>query len=302
MPVNRHASALFLALAASAWAPSALAQATPFLFDRVVYQDDKDGALRNPEGVACNDQGDFVVADTGNGRLVRYRYVAGTLSGGAEMKPAGVLAPRRLQFDSKGNLAVLDSKARKIFRVDRQGAVTGAIELKSGTTALSALPVAFKLDAADNAYVVDAVGGRVVVFDPAGAVTRQIELPRGTAAVTDVHVDAAGTVYLVDGAQAAIWTAEKGATAFKPLTQGMKDKMSFPVYLTGSKGKLHLVDQNGHGIVTLGVDGSFQGRQLAIGWSDGFVYYPAQLCMNASGEAYLADRGNNRVQIFATTR
>jgi hypothetical protein len=78
--------------------------------------------------------------------------------------------------------------------------------------------------------------------------------------------------------------------------------MNFPTYLTGGKGKFFLVDQNGNGIVVLGADGSFQGRQLAIGWGDGFLYYPAQLCINAGGDAFIADRSNNRVQIFNTTR
>ena len=78
--------------------------------------------------------------------------------------------------------------------------------------------------------------------------------------------------------------------------------MNFPVYMTGSKGRFFLVDQNGNGIVVLGADGAFQGRQLAIGWSDGYLYYPAQLCINGAGTAFIADRGNNRVQVFDTTR
>ena len=63
-----------------------------------------------------------------------------------------------------------------------------------------------------------------------------------------------------------------------------------------------MVDQYGNGIVVLGADGSFQGRQLAIGWGDGVLYYPGQLCINARGEAFIADRSNNRVQIFNTSR
>jgi streptogramin lyase len=299
--VNRNAFALAFALAA-AWAPSVLAETTPFQFDRAIYRDEKEGALKSPEGVACNDIGDLVVADSGNGRLVRYRYVGGTVSGGTELKPAGVAYPRRVQFDSKGNLYVLDSKARKVFKIDPKGAVVGTLEVKAGASALSTLPVAFKVDGADNVYVVDAVGARVVVFDPGGSITRQLELPKGVASIGDVHVDVAGTVFIVDGSQAAIWAAEKGATAFKPFAQGMKDKMNFPVYLTGSKGKLYVVDQNGHGIVVLGADGTYQGRQLSIGWSDGFIYYPSQLCMTTNGDAFLADRGNDRVQIFTTAR
>jgi DNA-binding beta-propeller fold protein YncE len=115
-------------------------------------------------------------------------------------------------------------------------------------------------------------------------------------------VDAAGNVYVVDGSQAAVWIADKAASSFKPFAASMKDKMNFPVYMTGSKGRLFIVDQNGNGIVVLGADGSYQGRQLAIGWSDGYLYYPAQLCINGQGTAFIADRGNNRVQIFDTAR
>jgi DNA-binding beta-propeller fold protein YncE len=303
MPVNRTAIALAsTVLALAAGASPARAEAPPFTFDRVVLQDEKEVALKAPEGVACDDAGNFVVADSGNGRLVSYRYVAGSLSSGKEIRPAGLAYPRRIQLDSKGNLLVLDARDRKIHRIDPAGSVLGKIELRSGGTALVTLPVAFKLDAADNLYVVDAVAARVVVLDPGGTVIRQLELPKGTSAVTDVHVDSAGTVYVIDGAQAAIWSAEKGATAFKPFTPSMRDRMNFPVYLTGSRGRFYVVDQNGNGIVVLGADGSFQGRQLAIGWGDGFLYYPAQMCMNASGDVFIADRGNNRVQIFNTSR
>jgi streptogramin lyase len=189
-----------------------------------------------------------------------------------------------------------------VFRVDPKGAVLGTLELKAGASALNALPVAFKVDGADNVWVVDAVGARVVAFDPAGKVTRPIDLPKGTAAITDLHVDVGGSVYVLDGSQAAIWVAEKGAQAFKPFMASMKDKMSFPVYLTGAKGRLYVVDQNGNGVVVLGADGSYQGRQLGIGWGDGFVYYPAQMCVNGLGDVFVADRGNHRVQIFSTGR
>ena len=299
--MNRSVRASLL-LAALALAPAARAQTTAFVFDRVVLKDEKEVAAQDPEGVACDDAGNLVVADTGNGRLVLYRYVGGMMSEGKELKPAGVTHPRRLQLDSKGNILVLDGKARKVLKVDTTGAALGSYDIKPGATALQALPVAFKVDAADNVYVVDAVGARVVVFDPTGKITRQVELPKGAMTLTDVHVDGAGTIYVVDGAQAAIWSADKGAQAFKPFTQGMKDKMNFPGYMTGSKGRLFLVDQNGNGIVVLGADGAFQGRQLAIGWSDGYLYYPAQLCINGAGTAFIADRSNNRVQVFNTNR
>jgi hypothetical protein len=56
------------------------------------------------------------------------------------------------------------------------------------------------------------------------------------------------------------------------------------------------------GVVVLGNDGSYQGRQLTLGWSEGSVYYPSQLCVNEKGIAAIADRGNHRVQVFTTVQ
>jgi DNA-binding beta-propeller fold protein YncE len=302
IPVNRSSITNWIAgLALAVVATITRADAVPFAFDRAIYADEKEVAFSVPEGVACNDAGDVVVADTGNGRLVTFRYTGGALTGGKPVKVAGLVYPVRIQFDSKGNLLVLDRKSRKILRVDRQGALLGTLEIKGGASILNALPVAFKLDGADNVHVIDGVGRRLLVLDPAGAVTRQVDLPKGQG-FTDVHVDLAGTIYVVDGSDAVVWALEKGAQAFKALTPSMKDRMSFPVYITGSRGKLFLVDQFGNGIVVLGQDGAFQGRQLAIGWGEGLLYYPAQLCLNAQGEAFVADRSNNRVQIFNTAK
>jgi hypothetical protein len=45
-------------------------------------------------------------------------------------------------------------------------------------------------------------------------------------------------------------------------------------------------------------DGSFLGKQLATGWTEGLLYYPAQARINERGELFVADRENSRVQVF----
>jgi hypothetical protein len=62
------------------------------------------------------------------------------------------------------------------------------------------------------------------------------------------------------------------------------------------------VDENGAGIVILGQDGSFLGRQLTMGWNEGLLYYPSQMCINDKDEAFIADTGNSRVQVFSIVR
>lgn len=264
-----------------------------------VYADPKGAAFKAPEGVGCS-AGAMVIADTGNGRLLSYEWKDGVLNGGTEIKAVQLPYPVRVQIDSKGNVFVLDRKAKRIARLDGKGVFQGWVDAKGVT---GVVPGAFKLDAADNVWLLDLAGNSVLELDASGTVTKKLDLPRGKALFNDIAVDAAGTVYALDAADAMIWSVSKAGNELKPLSKSLKDVMSFPAYVTtDGKGTLFVVDQNGNGLVLLGLDGSYLGRRLAIGWSEGTVYYPAQICVTAAGEMVLADRGNNRVQLFSVTR
>jgi hypothetical protein len=269
---------------------------------RAIYVDAKEGPLKRPEGVACAAQGEttqVVVADTGNRRLVRYTVARDATVGAAvETKLEQLPTPVRVQLDSKGNALVLDGKTRRLVRVGVGGEFRGFLEVKGATAPAEVRVGSFKVDAADNAYVLDVTTPRVLVLDPSGSVTRQVALPAG-ALFSDVAVDGAGTIYALDSKEAALWVADAAATAFKRLTPSLEAYMSFPTYLAIERALLLVVDQNGGGVVQIGVDGSYQGRALAFGTSEGLVSYPSQLCVTSAGETFVADRSNNRVQLFA---
>lgn len=262
--------------------------------------DDKDGPLRAPEGVACTDKGVIVVADTGNGRLLTYTWRDGRLSGGTPIKLAEAPAPVRVQIDAQGNVLALDRRTRRIVRVDVAGRFAGVAEPK-GARGPAVSPLAFRVDAAGGLYVLDAAAHRVVVASPDGRVTREIPLPAGPPTIVDVAVDAAGRILLLDPAGAQLWAAEKGAEAFKPLGAPLKDRLLFGAYLAERGGRFLVVDQHAHALVALGGDGSYQGRELEMGWTDGKLYYPAQACA-VDGLVVVADRNNNRVQLFSEAR
>jgi streptogramin lyase len=292
---------LLLSLALGLLPAAARGQTVVFTHEGTIYAG-PEGPLKAPEGVACTDKGHVVVADTGNQRLVLYTFRDGQLGAGTEVKLPQATAPHRVQLDPKGNVLVLDWKTRKVVRVAADGSFGGVVQPKGIEDAAAVVTASFKVDPGGNVYLLDGRGRRVLVLDPAGTVLSQVALPKESGVVTDIAVGAGGTLYAVDAVKAVVWTAEKGAQTFKPLSASLKDRMSFPSYITVGKGKLYLVDQNGNGIVVLGIDGSYQGRQLSIGWNDGLVNYPAQLCVTDSGLAFLADRFNNRVQAFTTGR
>jgi sugar lactone lactonase YvrE len=300
--VTTHRNSLaILALAALAAAPSA-ARPAGLKHEVSIYQDDKESPLKAPEGVACGDKGAIVVADTGNGRLLTYTYRDGKLVAGPPVKLPEVTYPVRVQIDGKGNVLVLDGKTRRVVRVDAAGKFEGAVEWRGVVGAAAVAPVAFRVDAAGNLTVLDVSARRVLVAEGSGKVVREIPLPRGGEEFTDVAVDSAGRVFAVDAVASRLWAAEKGGKEFKPVGASLKDRLSFPVYLVEDRARLYLVDQHGNGIVLMGPDGTFQGRELEMGWADGRVYYPAQMCFTDEGLAVVADRNNNRVQLFSGAR
>jgi hypothetical protein len=293
-------SAAILLAAAVAAAPGTARPAGLMPLLNITF-DDKEEPLLAPEGVACSGQGAIVVADTGNGRLLLYRLRDGRLTGGAPVRLAEVTSPARVQIDGRGDVLVLDRRTRRIVRVDAAGKFAGVVELK-GAAGAAVVPLAFRVGAAGELYVLDVAGRRVLVAGPEGRVRRELPLPRGLEEFVDLAVDQAGRLLALDAVGARLWVAERDATTFKPLSVSLKDRVAFPVYLLEDRGRLSLVDQHGHGLVQLGADGGFQGRDLEMGWAPGKLYYPAQACSNGEGLVVIADRGNNRVQVFTDSR
>lgn len=269
-----------------------------------VYTDNKGAVLKQPEGVACNDSSLVVVADTANGRLIRYNFQENrTIQGGEEIRIPELVYPVHVQLNSKGEIYALDGKLRKIARIGPDGAFRGYVTPTGVPEPSAFLPVSFAVDKADNLYLLDVQGQRVLVLDPEGKYVDQVAFPKQYGFFLDVAVDARGTVYLLDSVAAMVYSAVKNAKEFSPLSKELKDDMHFPSNLAvDANGTFYLVDQNGGGVSIVGPDGAFKGRQLAPGRREGFLDYPAQICITLKGDAFLADRGNNRLQVFSLVK
>jgi len=255
--------------------------------------------MKQPEGVACNDKNLLIVGDTGNGRLLQFTYQDKSLKGGKEIKVSQLTSPIRLQLNSKGEIFALDGKQRRIVRLSPNGEYKGHIGPEGIPPPTSFVPRSFKIDSRDFLYILDVFGARVIVVAPDGKYEKHIDFPKDYGFFSDVQVDIKGNIFLIDSVRNTLFSSSRDGKGFSSLTKNLKEYLSFPNYLTtDSGGNLYLVDENGAGIVILRMDGTFLGRQLNMGWTEGLLYYPSQMCVNAKGEAFIADRGNSRVQIF----
>jgi sugar lactone lactonase YvrE len=265
-----------------------------------IYVDGKGAGIRQPEGVACRGNA-LVVADTGNGRLLRYTLAGESWTPGGEIVLPQLPSPIRVDVNSKGEIFALDGQSRKIARVAASGEFLGYVA-PIGEVQGAIVPRSFRIDRDDNLYLLDVLSARVLVMDPSGKILREIPFPKEYGFFSDLAVDPGGSILLLDSVRKRVFRVAKNSPGIAPLTESLKEEAYFPVAIvTDKQGTIYLVDQNGSGVVILGQDGSFRGRRLSMGWKEGFLRYPAQMCITENGAAFIADRGNNRVDGFLIT-
>ena len=279
------------------------AETVKFRHLQSIYFDEKQGGLKQPEGVACSEKGLLIVGDTGNDRLLRYSYNDRSLKAGAEIKVQQLSNPIRLQMNSKGEIFALDGKKRRILRLNPDGTFKGYVDAEGIPSPSTFVPRSFKIDRNNNIYVLDIFSARVLALNSEGKYQKQIPFPKDYGFFSDLAVDSKGTLLLIDCVKAMVFSAPKDSNTFSPLTKDLREYLNFPTSITtDNRGTVYVVDQNGSGIVILGQDGSFQGRQLNMGWNEGLLYFPSQMCINDNGEVFIADRDNSRVQIFSLVK
>lgn len=263
-----------------------------------IYVDGNGGGLRRPEGVACGADF-FVVADTGNSRLLRYGYGDGVAMAEAEF-PLQRAAPTVVQVNSKGDVYFLDTLKQSVEILSATGEKLGEVKPRGLPSKTKIVPKSFKIDRGDDIYVLDIFSERVLVLDPEGGYRRHIRFPEDHGFFADLAVDPLGAVLLLDGTKAVIYTADPKAEVFSPLGESLKEYMNYPTSLaTDDSGTLYLLDQFGSGLAVVSRDGSFMGRPLGMGWTESRLFYPSQVCIGPDGILAIADRSNSRVQIFS---
>lgn len=265
-----------------------------------VYTDDKGIPIIQPEGVTCDNKSILFVADTGNSRLLRYTFKDEVIEAGAvEIKADQLRYPSKMKQNSKGEIYVLDGKQRTIIRLTPDGEFKNYLAPTGLPFPSSYVTRNFTIDMKDDIYILDIFSQRVLVLDSEGNYLRQIPFPEEYGFFSDIAVDSRGRVLLIDSVNAMIYAAAKDSASFSPLTESLREYMRFPTSLTtDNRGRIYLVDRNGGSIIILGQDGSFLRRQSGLGFKEGRLNYPSQMCINNKGEAFIADTNNSRVQIF----
>ncbi len=264
--------------------------------------DEKGSGLKQPQGVASDGTSLLVVADTGNRRLLRYTIAGDRVTPAGEVRLNEIPYPIKVQVGLKGEILALDGKSRRIARISPTGEFKGYVQLSGDGPAGASVPRSFAIDREGSLFVLDIFQARVIVLSPEGRPQRQIVFPRDAGFLSDLAVDGAGTVFAIDSVGRRVYAAKRTDALLAPLTGAMKEDLAFPTAIAvDGQGRIYIADQNEGGIVILGADGSFRGRQSGMGWKEGQLREPTGVCAGIAGTIFVADRDNNRVQLFAVT-
>jgi hypothetical protein len=285
-------------IAAAAWPASpALAEGVKLRPGNGIFVDANGGPLVRPEGVACSPT-EIGAADTGNARFVVYTIADGIATPKAELKLPEVPVPLRTRFDGKDTFLALDGKSLRIARIDTSGKLLGFVPVVASGK-ISPVVKSFAVGPGGTIAILDIAGRRVLVEDAAGAAQREIALPDDCRFPTDVAVASDGRIFVLDAVGARVFAATKDATGATAWGPSLKDDVSFATSLAvDAEGRVFVLDQNGGGIVILGSDGAFRGRQGTFGWTEGALRWPASICADGKGGIAVADRENGRIATF----
>ena len=272
-------------------------------FLAAAYTDDKGVALSLPEAVACNSSGQVVIGDTGNRRLLRFAFRDGKLEWQGAISVPQLSRPARLQLNSKGEILGLDASQRRVVRLGPAGEFREVLAFSGVPGSATVVPKGIAVDAADNIYVLDVFSARVLVLSAQGKFQRSLTYPSDAGFATDLAVDSAGSLFLLDSIRRRMFSAAKGVDSFSPLGGDLAGSLAtMPTSVTASKGVIFVAEGSGSSIVAFGRDGSFLARQLTMGWEEGSLNHPSQMCITDKDEVFIADRDNSRIQVFQLIR
>lgn len=285
---------------------------------------DAAGLLNRAEGLAVDEKGRLLVADTWNDRIVRYSAEGKPLLtfGVHGHKDGELECPRSVSTDSKGNIYVADCWNHRILRFAADG-TPRPFRKKKGTIlggkggpwgydeadGLFLYPYGVAVDSNGNIYVSDYNNNRLQKFDARG----EFLLKWGVEGRQDGQFNHPGA--LVMDRQDRLWVADVGNNRVqrfrfdvegKPVFDGQWGKegdepgeFDRPYGLAVDKDyNFYVADFGNHRVQKFDARGRLQYVYGELGSGDGELDSPIALAVDDRGTLYVSDWGNNRIQTF----
>ena len=272
------------------------------IYDSNAYNGDTIAAtavhLASPDNVILDGAGNYYISDTYHDRIRKVdaagviTTIAGTgttmgggFSGdGGPATAAQLNAPLGMVFDHAGNLYIADNYNNRIRKISTTGIITTIAGTDTAgyngdnipaTTAQLNSPHFIAFDAAENLYICDMGNSRIRKIDGSGIIT--------TIAGTGSMVG-----FIVDGSAA---TAAPLQNPYGIAIDGANN-IFFSDYLVNKVFKINAAGT----ITTIAGTGHSNYNNDNIPATDAWLFNPAGIAVDISGDIYIADGNNHRIR------
>jgi DNA-binding beta-propeller fold protein YncE len=271
------------------------------------------GQFSYPYGVALDAAGNVYVADDSADRIVELtpRLTFATSWGSEGSAPGQLAFPRALASGPTGETYVADTANHRIQVFDPNGSYLRSFGISARAATIMTAPRGLATDPAGRLYVSDTVGNRIEVFQPgndawwgewtsAGGVGGSFNAPAGIA------VDPLGSIYVADPGNRRIVHLWGDGTYLSELSSVLGPgagtlSAAGSVAIAPAQDWAYVADTNNNRILVYDAAGALIARWGAdrgggaAGSAPGEFSHPAAVASDAAGDAYVADRGNDRI-------
>lgn len=278
--------------------------------------------FNDPCGIAFDSAGRMYVSDSANHRVQVYTFVGGSPVYSTTIGVTGVSGddnahfnwPARIVTDSSDQLYVADVENFRVQHCTYASQWTCAAFHGTGSQGSGEAELDWAwgigIDGSDNIYIADSGNARVKKCDSDGTCSI---FASGFNWSSDVAVDSTGNVYVSDWTDCTIRKYSSGGIALGVfigtsgvpyLTDNSHFNRPYGVAVDGS-GNIYLSTDRGYRVLKLDASGT---PQWVIGtagvWGNDNVHFgdwwagPKKVAVDSSGDVYVADTGNHRVQIY----
>ncbi|MGO9487873.1 MAG: hypothetical protein ACLQBB_02450 [Solirubrobacteraceae bacterium] len=271
------------------------------------------GQFGFPYGVALDAAGDVYVADDINDRVVKLNPQLGFVGawGGFGTKPGQLAFPRALASDPAGDTYVADTANDRIEVFSPEGEYVRTIGYSARGPGELTAPEGLAVDPTGRLLAADTDSDRIELFAPgsdlfAGQWTVAGGHASGFNAPDGIGVDPAGSVFVADRANSRLvrlwgdgtYLSEIGGPAG---LGGAQLSGNVSVAVSPADQETFVADAGHNRILVYGPEGMLRAKwgadegSGAGGSGPGDFEHPQGVAVDAGGNVYVADTGNNRV-------
>lgn len=263
------------------------------------------------KGIAVSSTGSVFVADTANNRVQEfsatgsYQQAFGPACSKTSATPLS--APAAVAVDSQGNVWVLDTGNNRIVEYSSEGACLAVYGQKGTSAGQFESPGGIAVDQFGNLWVADTGNWRIQEISPS---TGKALLTFGGKGTGEGQFEGGPTAIALD-AQGDVWASDTGnyrlqefsaqgkfvrAAGSKGTAEGQFAKGPGGIAVSPDGSQVSVFDPGDSRVETFNSEGKYTGQAGSEGTGGLQFKSPTGVALDATGDLYVVDSGNGRVQ------